>query len=125
MLKLLLSVLVSLFLVAEPVSAAGAGAQAASSKQKRQVVKKQAARKAVAKAGRQGTRKEAATSVALEDRPRLVRRVVTVRGKRRVTYQTIRRTAPALLAIPAARTAGDMAGLNQTVSRFPWDGYQG
>jgi D-alanyl-D-alanine endopeptidase (penicillin-binding protein 7) len=116
MLKLLLSVLVSLFLVVEPVSAAGAGAgaQAASSKQKRQAVKKTPAKKAVAKAGRKGTRKEAATSVALEDRPRLVRRVVTVRGKRRVTYQTIRRAAPALLAIPAARTAGDMAGLNQT-----------
>jgi D-alanyl-D-alanine endopeptidase (penicillin-binding protein 7) len=116
MLKLLLSVLVSLFLVVEPVSAAGAGAgaQAASSKQKRQTVKKQAARKAVAKAGRKGTRKEAATSVAREDRPRLVRRVTTVGGKRRVTYQTIRRAAPALLAIPAARTAGDIAGLNQT-----------
>jgi D-alanyl-D-alanine endopeptidase (penicillin-binding protein 7) len=114
MLKLLLSVLVSLFLVAEPVSAAGAGAQAASSKQKRQAVKKAAAGKAVAKAGRKGTRKEAATSVALEDRPRLVRRVVTVGGKRRVTYQTIRRAAPALLAFPAARTAGDLAGLNQT-----------
>jgi D-alanyl-D-alanine endopeptidase (penicillin-binding protein 7) len=119
MLKLLLSVLVSLFLVVEPVSAAGAGAgagaQAASSKQKRQAVKKKPVRKAAAaKAGRKGKRKEAATVAAADDRPRLVRRVVTVGGKRRVTYQTIRRAAPAVLAIPAARTAGDMAGLNQT-----------
>ena len=114
MLKLLLSVLVSLFLVVEPVSAAGAGAgaQAASSKQKRQAFKKRAAKPTVAKAGRK--RKEAATVAAADDRPRLIRRVVKVNGKRRVTYQTIRRAAPALLAIPAARTAGDLAGLNQT-----------
>jgi D-alanyl-D-alanine endopeptidase (penicillin-binding protein 7) len=116
MLKLLLSVLVSLFLVVEPVSAAGAGAgaQAASSKQKRQAVKKRAAKQPVAKAGRKGKREEAATMAAAEDRPRLIRRVVKVNGKRRVVYQTIRRAAPALLAIPAARTAGDLAGLNQT-----------
>jgi D-alanyl-D-alanine endopeptidase (penicillin-binding protein 7) len=116
MLKLLLSVLVSLFLVVEPVSAAGAGAgaQAASSKQKRQAVKKRAAKQPVAKAGRKGKGEEAATVAAAEDRPRLIRRVVKVNGKRRVVYQTIRRAAPALLAIPAARTAGDLAGLNQT-----------
>ncbi|QOL51660.1 D-alanyl-D-alanine endopeptidase [Massilia litorea] len=116
MLKLLLSVLVSLFLVVEPVSAAGAGAgaQVASSKQKRQAVKKRAARQPVAKAGRKGKREEAANVAAAEDRPRLIRRVVKVNGKRRVVYQTIRRAAPALLAIPAARTVGDLAGLNQT-----------
>jgi D-alanyl-D-alanine endopeptidase (penicillin-binding protein 7) len=117
MLKLLLSVLVSLFLVVEPVSAAGAGAgaQAASSKQKRQAVKKKAVRKAPSRAGSKGNHKEAATTVAAaDDRPRLVRRVVKVNGKRRVVYQTIRRAAPAMLAIPAARTAGDIAGLNQT-----------
>jgi D-alanyl-D-alanine endopeptidase (penicillin-binding protein 7) len=117
MLKLLLSVLVSLFLVVEPVSAAGAGAgaQAASSKQKRQAVKKKPVRKAASKAARKGKRSEAAAVVAGDDsRPRLVRRVVKVNGKRRVVYQTIRRAAPAVLAIPAARTAGDIAGLSQT-----------
>jgi len=116
MLKLLLSVLVSLFLVVEPVSAAGAGAgaQAASSKQKRQAVKKKAVRQAPSRAGSKGKRKEAATVAAADDRPRLVRRVVKVNGKRRVVYQTIRRAAPAVLAIPMARTAGDIAGLNQT-----------
>ena len=117
MLKLLLSVLVSLFLVAEPVSAAGAGAgagaQASSSKQKRQAVKKKAVKKTAARSAGKGKRKEAA-AVAADERPRLVRRVVKVNGKRRVVYQTIRRAAPAVLAIPAARTAGDLAGLNKT-----------
>ena len=115
MLKLLLSVLVSLFLVVEPVSAAGAGAgaQASSSKQKRQAVKKKPVKKKVAKATRKGKRDKAAV-VASDKRQRMVRRVETVRGKRRVTYVLARRAAPAVLAIPAARTAGDMAGLNQT-----------
>jgi len=115
MLKLLLSVLVSLFLVVEPVSAAGAGAgaQASSSKQKRQAVKKKPVKKKVAKATRKGKRDKAAV-VASDNRQRMVRRVETVRGKRRVTYVLARRAAPAVLAIPAARTAGDMAGLNQT-----------
>ncbi|MBD8528709.1 MULTISPECIES: serine hydrolase [unclassified Massilia] len=114
MLKLLLSVLVSLFLVVEPVSAAGAGAgaQASSSKQKRQAVKKKPVKKKVAKATRKGKREKAV--VASDKRQRMVRRVETVRGKRRVTYVLARRAAPAVLAIPAARTAGDLAGLNQT-----------
>jgi D-alanyl-D-alanine endopeptidase (penicillin-binding protein 7) len=113
MLKLLLSVLVSLFLVVEPASAAGAGAgaQAASSKQKRQAVRKKPVRKAAAK-GKRG--REVAQETADDNRQRMVRRVETVRGKRRVTWVLARRAAPALLAIPAARTAGDMAGLNQT-----------
>jgi D-alanyl-D-alanine endopeptidase (penicillin-binding protein 7) len=120
MLKLVLSVLVSLFLVVEPVSAAGAGAgaQASSSKQKRQAVKKNPVRKAAAaKATRKGKARRSrdiAQVVADDNRQRMVRRVEVVRGKRRVTYVLARRAAPALLAIPAARTAGDMAGLNQT-----------
>mgnify|MGYP003482560741 CR=1 FL=1 len=117
MLKLLLSVLVSLFLVVEPVSAAGAGAgagaQTSSSKQKRQAVKKKPVKKVSSKAKR-GTKREKAVLVASDNRQRMVRRVETVRGKRRVTYHLARRAAPAMLVIPAARTAGDMAGLNQT-----------
>lgn len=118
MLKLLLSVLVSLFLVAEPVSAAGAGAgagaQAAAREAKRPVVKKKPVKKAAAKATRKGKRRDVASIPAADGRQRIVRRVVSVRGKRRVVYQTVRRAAPAVLAIPAARTAGDIAGLNQT-----------
>ncbi len=118
MLKLLLPVLVSLFLVVEPVSAAGAGAgaQATSSKHKRQAVKKAPVRKAApAKATRKSKRgREVAQLVADDNRGRMVRRVETVRGKRRVRYVLARSVAPAVLAIPAARTAGDIAGLNKT-----------
>ncbi|MEN3274529.1 MAG: hypothetical protein V7631_319 [Massilia sp.] len=116
MLKLLLAALVSLFLVAEPVSAAGAGAgaQASSEKRKRPAVKKKVVKKTTSKAKRKGKRKESAQAIAADNRQRMVRRVETVRGKRRVTYHLARRAAPAVLAIPAMRTAGDMAGLHKT-----------
>jgi hypothetical protein len=119
MLKLLLASLISLFLIAEPVSAAGAGAgaQASSAQAKRQLAKKKVARKTTARAGSKAQRKrgrEQAQVIAADNRQRMVRRVETVRGKRRVSYHLARRAAPALLAIPAMRTAGDMAGLNQT-----------
>jgi len=113
MFKLALAMLVSLFLVAEPVSAAGAGAgsqaksQAGPAKQKRQAAKKPVKKKTAAKAKR--VRKEAA--VADNKRGRLVRRVEVVNGKRRVTYQGVRKAAPAVVAL---RTAGDMAGLHKT-----------
>ena len=123
MLKLLLAALFSLFLVAEPVSAAGAGAgagagasaeKARAAKGKRPVVKKKVVKKTTAKAKRKGKRgKDLAHAVASDGRQRMVRRVETVRGKRRVTYHAARRAAP-MLAIPAMRTVGDMAGLHQT-----------
>ena len=113
MIKLALAMLVSLFLVVEPVSAAGAGAgaqaqkQASSAKQKRQAAKKPVKKKAAAKPKR--ARKEAV--VADNKRGRLVRRVEVVNGKRRVTYQGVRKAAP---AVAAMRTAGDIAGLHKT-----------
>ncbi|MFC5461556.1 serine hydrolase [Massilia niabensis] len=119
MLKLVLAALISLFLVAEPVSAAGAGAgagageRAGSAKGKRPVAKKKVVKKTSAKAKRQGKRKETAHLIAADKRQRMVRRVETVRGKRRVTYHVARRAAPIIIA-PALRTVGDMAGLHQT-----------
>ncbi|QNA90156.1 peptidase S11 [Massilia sp. Dwa41.01b] len=117
MLKFLLTALVSLCLLAEPVTAtaAGAGAQA-SSATKRPAAKKKLVKKRVAQPrARKGKRQaETAQAIASDNRQRMVRRVETVRGKRRVTYQVVRRAAPAVAAIPAMRTAGDMAGLNQT-----------
>ena len=113
MIKLALAMLVSLFLVVEPVSAAGAGAgaqaqkQASSAKQKRQAAKKPVKKKAAAKPKR--ARKEAV--VADNKRGRLVRRVEVVNGKRRVTYQGVRKATP---AVAAMRTAGDIAGLHKT-----------
>ncbi|MGX4640708.1 serine hydrolase [Massilia sp. SYSU DXS3249] len=115
MLKLLLAALISLFLVAEPVSAAGAGAgageRASSTKGKRAVVKKKVVKKTAAK--RKGKRKESAQVASADKRQRLVRRVETVRGKRRVTYHAARRAAP-VVAAPMLRTAGDLAGLHKT-----------
>jgi serine-type D-Ala-D-Ala endopeptidase (penicillin-binding protein 7) len=114
MIKLALAMLVSLFLVAEPVSAAGAGAgaqaqkQASSAKKKRQAVKKPVKKKAAAAKSKRA-RKEVA--VAADKRGRLVRRVEVVNGKRRVTYQGVRKAAPAVVAM---RTAGDIAGLHKT-----------
>lgn len=117
MIKLALAMLVSLFLMVEPVSAAGAGAgaqagsqagsKAKQAKQKRQAAKKPAKKKAVAKSQR--ARKDVA--VAENKRGRLVRRVEVVNGKRRVTYQGVRTAAPAVAAL---RTAGDIAGLHKT-----------
>jgi len=109
-----LAMLVSLFLVVEPVSAAGAGAgaqaqkQASSAKKKRQAVKKPVKKKAAAAKSKRA-RKEVA--VAADKRGRLVRRVEVVNGKRRVTYQGVRKAAPAVVAM---RTAGDIAGLHKT-----------
>jgi len=114
MIKLALAMLVSLFLVAEPVSAAGAGAgaqaqkQASSAKKKRQAVKKPVKKKAAAAKSKRA-RKEVA--VAADKRGRLVRRVEVVNGKRRVTYQGLRKAAPVVVAM---RTAGDIAGLHTT-----------
>ena len=113
MIKLALAMLVSLFLVVEPVSAAGAGAGAQASsqgnaaKKKRQAAKKPVKKKAAAKSQR--ARKEVA--VAGNKRGRLVRRVEVVNGKRRVTYQGVRKAVPAVAAL---RTAGDIAGLHKT-----------
>ena len=112
MIKLALAILMSLFLVAEPVSAAGAGAgsQASSAKQKRQAVKKKPVKKK-AVASKRGKRKDVAQAVADNNRQRMVRRVTKVNGKRRVTYHVVRKAAP---TVAAMRTAGDLAGLHKT-----------
>ncbi|MDC8759400.1 serine hydrolase [Janthinobacterium fluminis] len=51
---------------------------------------------------------------AADSRERVVKRVITVRGKRKVVYQRVTN-----VAMPAAPTVGDMAGLNLT--RDPLD----
>ena len=113
MIKLALAILVSLFLVAEPVSAAGAGAgsQASSAKQKRQAVKKKPVKKKAAAKSKRANRKEVAHAIADDNRQRMVRRVTKVNGKRRVTYHVVRKAAP---TVAAMRTAGDLAGLHKT-----------
>ncbi|CAN7239476.1 serine hydrolase [Massilia sp. LjRoot122] len=117
MFKLALAAIVSLLFAFQPVHGAGAGAGAgvgagAESKSKaakKKVVKKKRAtvRKTV-----RGKRKDLAQVIADDNRQRMVRRVEMVRGKRKVTYQLVRRAAPAL-AIDL-RTVGDAAGLRRT-----------
>jgi len=119
MFKLALAVIVSALFALAPVhaSAAGAGEQAQQSKAKkavRKVAKKPAKRNVVRKAKR-AKRQDMAKA---DDRPRMVRRVKTVRGKRVVTYVP-RKAAVAGGAVVAAaafapRSMGDMAGLNKT-----------
>jgi D-alanyl-D-alanine endopeptidase (penicillin-binding protein 7) len=102
MFKLALGALVSLLFVLTPARAA---AEAEAGPQmvpvKKHVVKKSQAR-----------RREAASAAGADNRVRQVRRVSVVRGKRTVTYRNVR--SAHVLAAPAARTAGDLAGLNLT-----------
>ncbi|HEX9172844.1 MAG TPA: D-alanyl-D-alanine endopeptidase [Telluria sp.] len=107
MFKLALAVFISLFLVLEPASAAGAGAG-------REVARKtQPERKVVKKKVR---RKRADPAVAKDTRQHLVRKVVMVRGKRKVTYYNPRKAlvAAAAPAMVVRQTVGDMAGLQRT-----------
>lgn len=48
-----------------------------------------------------------------DSRGKLVRKEITVQGKRRIVYQRVA-AKPALAAVPAALSAGDLAGLNRT-----------
>ncbi len=59
-------------------------------------------------------RRPALRAAAADSRERVVKRVVTVRGKRKVEYQRV-----VNVALPAAPTVGDLAGLNLT--RDPLD----
>ncbi|MBC7502439.1 MAG: D-alanyl-D-alanine carboxypeptidase [Herminiimonas sp.] len=61
----------------------------------------------------------AKSSVAsLDSREKLIKKVVVVRGKRRVVYQRLA-VAPVLPVVPPVMSAGDLAGLNLT--RDPLD----
>jgi D-alanyl-D-alanine endopeptidase (penicillin-binding protein 7) len=118
MFKLALAAIVSALFALAPVHAAGAGAGAAEHAQPskpKKAVKKTVKRKTVRKAKRA---KRQDVAKADEDRPRLVRRVKTVRGKRVVTYVPVRRAAVAGAAVAAAayapRSMGEIAGLNKT-----------
>jgi len=118
MFKLALAAIVSALFALAPVHAAGAGAGAAEQAQQskpKKAAKKTVKRKTVRKAKRA---KRQDVAKADDDRPRMVRRVKTVRGKRVVTYVPVRRAAVAGAAVAAAayapRSMGDIAGLNKT-----------
>ena len=103
MYKLALGALVSLLFILTPATAAkaGAGAGAHTVSAKKHPVKKPV------------FRRKAMASVAGADRARVVRHVAVVRGKSVVSYRNVRSAHP-LAATFAARSAGDVAGLNLT-----------
>jgi D-alanyl-D-alanine endopeptidase (penicillin-binding protein 7) len=100
MYKLALGALVSLLFILTPASAARAEGGAHTASAKKHVVKKA------------GVKRRVQASVGRADGPRMVRHVGVVRGKRVITYRNVR--SAHALATPAARSAGDAAGLNLT-----------
>jgi D-alanyl-D-alanine endopeptidase (penicillin-binding protein 7) len=120
MFKLAVAAVVAALFAFSPVQAAGAGAgagagateQAKKSSAAKKKVKRKAVRKTTATRTKKAKRQELA---AAGDRPRMIRRVKTVRGKRVVTYQPVRTAAAAVAVGVAAKTVGDMAGLDNTV----------
>jgi len=108
MYKIALAAIVSLMFAYQPAQAAGAGAGAGA--EKTQVVKKKQKRTA-RKVVRAKKRKDLAQTIAADNRQRMVRRVAMVRGKRVVTYQSVRRAAPSY----DPRSLGDIAGLSRTL----------
>jgi D-alanyl-D-alanine endopeptidase (penicillin-binding protein 7) len=100
MYKLALGALVSLLFILTPATAAKAGGGAHTVSARKHLVKKTAfKRKTLAIAG--------------GDRARVVRQVAVVRGKRVVSYRNVRSAHPLAVSY-AARSAGDVAGLNLT-----------
>lgn len=110
MYKLIVGALVSALCLSVPAPAVHA-AQPKKSSVKKVTVKKQG------KVAKAGLRRAAKFSV--QPRERIVRRIVTERGKRKVVYQRITTAAPVLAAAVARPTMGDLAGLNLT--RDPLD----
>ena len=111
MFKLALSAFISLLFAMTPAEAAKVEQRGSTATVKKQVVKKSAAKKPRYK------RREAAASkrISVSTRDKSVRRVITVRGKRKVVYQRLAAAAPIVRSL----TAGDRAGLNHT--RDPLD----
>ncbi|WEF33130.1 serine hydrolase [Pseudoduganella chitinolytica] len=109
MYKLIVGALISALCLSVPAPAVHAAQQKKSSV-KKVVVKKQGK---VAKAGLRR-----AVKYSAEPRERIVRRIVTERGKRKVVYQRVT-TAPRVVAAVSRPTMGDLAGLNLT--RDPLD----
>ncbi len=100
MYKLALGALVSLLFILTPASAARAEGGAHATTAKKHLVKKST------------VRRKALTNVVGVERSRMVRHVSVVRGKRMVSLRPIR--SAHFIATPAARSAGDVAGLNLT-----------
>jgi len=104
--KLVVGALISALFLAAPVGTVQAAQGAKKASVKKVTVKK-------ARVAKAGVRRAATFSA--EPRDRIVRRVVTERGKRKVVYQRVTNVSAAV----ARPTMGDLAGLNLT--RDPLD----
>jgi D-alanyl-D-alanine endopeptidase (penicillin-binding protein 7) len=98
MLKLALAAAMSMMFLLAPDASAGNRHRGHTATVKKQGLKQRAKRADLAKV------------IADDNRERMVRRIEMVHGKRKVVYQRVRRTAPAL----AILSAGDLVGLNKT-----------
>ncbi|MBZ2209116.1 D-alanyl-D-alanine endopeptidase [Massilia soli] len=110
MFKFALSAFISLLFALTPAEAAKVEQRSSSA-----TVSKQKAKKSAAKKQRYKRKEAASKRVNVSTRGKAVRRVITVRGKRKVVYQSATYAAPVVRAM----TAGDKAGLNLT--RDPLD----
>lgn len=125
MYKVIVAALVSALCITVPVTAVQAAEGARKAAVKKTVAKKSVARPGTvqkAAGGKAVKRAGARRQAVAEPRGKVVRRVVTVRGKKKVVYQRalVAAAAVAVPAVAAARpTMGDMAGLNLT--RDPLD----
>lgn len=68
-------------------------------------------------AAKKSTRSSGRRTVSLNSKEKLVKKVVMVRGKRKVIYERVAK--PAVAVVPPVMSAGDLAGLNLT--RDPLD----
>lgn len=87
---------------------------------KKAAVKKTAATKSSSKkkvAAKKSSRSNGRRTVSLNSKEKLVKKVVMVRGKRKVIYERVAK--PAVAVVPPVMSAGDLAGLNLT--RDPLD----
>ena len=107
-LGILLSILLAM--VAVPAALAADGTSAARHKKsaaaKKSAHKTKAARKTTSARATRASR----TSASLQPREKMVKRVAVVNGRRKVVYQRVAFRP----VMPAAPSAGDLAGLNQT-----------
>lgn len=125
MVKSALGILISLLVV---FNMSLAQAKDATTSAKKTVVKKSSVAKAktvakrpvskttkrTAAAGKKkvAARKSSRQTASLNSREKLVKKVVMVRGKRKVIYQRVEK--PAMAVVPPVMSAGDLAGLNMT-----------
>lgn len=114
MAKSAVGILFSLLLVFFSVTVANA-AESHAVQAKKTASKKSSAKKHAHAAKRHGkrTRHKGVVNASLDSREKLVRKVVSSHGRRKVVYQRVA-YRPSIPVVPPVMSAGDLAGLNMT-----------